>query len=81
MTHVLLSTRDVLARICMSKPSLYRMINSGEFPRPVPIGRQRVAFIEAEVQGWIASRIEARDRGEGVHARHLRSVKAVTARR
>lgn len=41
----------------MSKPSLYRMINIGEFPRPVPIGRQRVAFIEAEVQSWITTRI------------------------
>lgn len=81
MTHRLLSMRDVLARLCISKSQLYRSVNAGEFPRPVPIGRHRVAFVEVEVESWIATRIEARDRGEGVHARHIRAVKAYAARR
>lgn len=81
MTHRLLSMRDVLARICISKSRLYRSINCGEFPRPVPIGRHRVAFVESEVESWIADRMEARDQGEGVHARRLRAVKAYAARR
>ena len=81
MTHRLLSMRDVLARLCMSKSRLYRSINCGEFPRPVPIGRHRVAFVEAEVENWITERMKARDQGEGVDARHLRAVKAYAARR
>ncbi len=81
MTHRLLSMQDVLTRICMSKSRLYRSINCGEFPRPVPIGRHRVAFVESEVEGWIKARIDAREQGEGVEARHRRAKHAVATRR
>lgn len=80
MTHRLLPMRIVLERICVSKSELYRRINCGEFPKPVPIGRQRVAFIEAEVESWIASRMEARDSGEGAEARRNRATRAVARR-
>jgi len=81
VVHRLLSTRTVLERICVSKPSLYRMINRGDFPKPVPIGRQRVAFIETEVESWIGARMEARDSCEGAEARRNRAARAVAARR
>ena len=76
----LIPTRTVLECICISKTELYRRINRGDFPKPVPIGRQRVAFIEAEVESWIESRIEARDTGEGVEARRNRATRAVARR-
>ena len=50
----------VLDRVCMSRTQLYRLINAGEFPKPVRIGRLRVAFLEEEVNAWIAARIETR---------------------
>ena len=80
MPHSLLSMRVVLERICVSKTELYRRINRSEFPRPVPIGHQRVAFIEAEVESWIAGRIEARDVGEGVEVRRSSATRAVARR-
>jgi prophage regulatory protein len=57
----LIPTAVVLDRISMSKPTLYRLINAGEFPKPVPVGRQRVAFVESEVQSWIDQRVGLRD--------------------
>ena len=58
MSERLIPTSVVLDRICLSKTQLYRLINAGEFPRPIPIGRLRVAFLETEVAAWIDKRIQ-----------------------
>ncbi|QIG67393.1 transcriptional regulator protein [Rhizobium phage RHph_TM3_3_9] len=44
------------------KTSLYRLINAGEFPRPVRLGENRVAWLESEIDSWIANHVSARDR-------------------
>ena len=49
----LIPTDVVLDRICMSKTQMYRLINAGEFPKPIPVGRHRVGFLESEVDAWI----------------------------
>ena len=76
----LLSMAVVLDRVCMSKTQLYRLINAGEFPKPIPVGRQRVAFLESEVNAWIESRLRLRDEGHGAEARRARAKKAVGGR-
>ncbi len=40
------------------------------FPRPVKIGRAS-RFVAAEVDAWIAGRIEARDAAQGTWAPHV----------
>ena len=50
MSKRFLSMQEVRSRTTFSKTHLYRLINAGEFPRPVPIGPHRVAFVESEVQ-------------------------------
>ena len=77
----LLPTAVVLDRVCMSKTQLYRLINAGEFPAPVPVGRHRIGFIEAEVNAWIDTRIAMRDAGVGAEARRQRAVRAVGGRK
>ena len=37
-----------------------RLVVAGEFPRPVHIG-SRVAFVETEIDAWIAERAALRD--------------------
>lgn len=39
--------------------SVYRLMSDGDFPRPVKLSANRVAWIEAEVQAWIKERIDA----------------------
>ena len=75
----LISFADVLDRVCMSKTSLYRLINAGEFLKPIPIGRHRVGFLESEVVGWIKEK--ARSRDDGAEARRERARRAVKGRR
>ncbi|MBP2444834.1 helix-turn-helix transcriptional regulator [Rhizobium leguminosarum] len=43
------------------KASLYRKISTGEFPRPIRLGENRVAWLESEVDTWIKTHIRARD--------------------
>lgn len=76
----IIPTAVVLDRVCMSKTHLYRLINAGKFPKPVPVGRQRVGFVEAEVNAWIEERMQMRDDGIGVSERRARALKAVGGR-
>jgi prophage regulatory protein len=40
---------------------LRRKWKAGEFPRPVPVSGRRVAWVEAEVDAWLADRLQQRD--------------------
>jgi len=77
MPERLITMSSLLQRICLSKTQLYRQISKGDFPRPVPIGRARVAFLESEIEEWIASRIIARDRGDFADQRRARASRAI----
>ena len=48
--------------ITYSKPHLWRLERADKFPKRVPIGAGRYAYVEAEVDEWIAARIAARDK-------------------
>ena len=53
---------EVIKRTGRSRTRIYDDISRGEFPLPVKIGGQAIAFVEAEIDAWIASKIAARDR-------------------
>lgn len=61
MAERFISLRDVLARTSLSKTHTYRLINAGQFPRPVPLGPHRVAFVEREVNDWLQARVDERE--------------------
>jgi len=44
-----------------STSSIYEAIAAGTFPRPVKVGPRTSAWLEAEVDDWIAERIRERD--------------------
>jgi prophage regulatory protein len=52
---------EVLERVGLSSSTLYEITAAGEFPAPIPIGRQAVAWLDSEVDAWIKERIELRD--------------------
>ena len=73
----LLPTHVVLERIAISRTQLYRLINAGQFPKPLPIGRHRVAFLESEISSWIGDKARLRDTGFGSQLRRERAIRAV----
>jgi len=54
----LLRVPDVLAKINLSKPTLYRMLEAGEFPKPTLI-RNVSLWQEDEVDAWIRAQVAA----------------------
>jgi prophage regulatory protein len=50
----------VLARVKMSRTTVWRMENRGEFPRRRQIGGGVVGWLESEVDQWIRARPTAK---------------------
>lgn len=60
-----ISMRETCARTSMSRTWINELRAQGKFPQPVPIGFKRFAFVEAEVEAWLAERIAERTRKAG----------------
>ena len=59
VTPRIVPPKATAARLGVSLRTLQRMVNDGEFPKPVVVSRNRIGFVEASVNSWIASRPEA----------------------
>ena len=47
----------------LARSTIYQMMHEGRFPRPVRIGGRAVAWLETEINDWVAARVA--ERGEG----------------
>lgn len=65
MGNRLLRRREVEYKTGKSRAAIYAEIRAGTFPEPVPIGMNSVAWLEAEVDQWIADRLAERDEARG----------------
>ena len=43
--------------------SIMRLVRENRFPKPVVLGPTKIAFVESEIDQWIADRIADRDSG------------------
>lgn len=55
--------RTVLEMTALSSTTLYRLIETGKFPQNITLGERCVAWVEEEVEDWLAQRIAERDGG------------------
>jgi len=79
-TKRLLTFKQVRERIPYSKTHFYRLIHQNKFPRQIPLGPHKIAFLESEVDEWVQLRIAAREQKEGVAVRQDRARNAVRAK-
>lgn len=49
--------KDVVELTSLSRVTLWRMVQRGEFPSPVQLSPGRVGYPAAEVDAWIAARM------------------------
>ena len=49
---------EVEARVPYSRAHLYSLEDQGEFPKRKRIGANRVAWVRAEIERWLADRLE-----------------------
>lgn len=59
MAYNILRLPAVKARTGLSRSTIYNRISEGKFPEPVSLGGRAVGWIEAEIQDWLAERIQA----------------------
>ena len=57
--HRLIPLAAVLDRTSLSDATIRRMVDAGSFPKPVKPSPNRKAWREADVNAWIATRVEA----------------------
>lgn len=57
----LIRLHEVKAQTGLGRSTIYKYIQQGMFPLPVSLGGRAVAWVEAEVDAWIAARISERD--------------------
>ena len=50
----LFNISDVCRITDLSKPTIYRLMNEGKFPRPLRLSPQRVAWRMADIENWLA---------------------------
>lgn len=60
----LLRRRDVEALVGVKRSALYKWISQGEFPAPIRLGPQSVAWRSDELDAWISSRPRFKDECE-----------------
>lgn len=59
---VILRLPDVLARVGISKPTLYRLLREGgDFPRPLKLSGYTVGWRKSDIDRWIATRTNPTD--------------------
>ncbi len=63
MTMQLMSLKQVISRVCLSRSTLLSYVEEGRFPAPVDIGKRRVAWVSSEIDAWIEGLIAKRDSG------------------
>jgi prophage regulatory protein len=69
----LLSLSSVCARLSVSRPTIYRWIGKGLFPRPVHIGQNMVRWPVAAVDAWQATASAGSPPGRRKSAREQRT--------
>ena len=54
-----LTPKATCERIALSRATLDRMVAAGTFVKPIRLSERRLAFNEADVEAWMAGRMEA----------------------
>ena len=67
----LLRRREVEQKTGKSRAAIYADIRAGTFPEPVPIGAKSVAWLEAEIDQWIADRLVERSKAKTTRGRRF----------
>lgn len=55
---------ELLNMLGISDPTVYRMEKAGKFPQRLRLGGNSCGWLKAEVDGWIAERIAARNEAQ-----------------
>ena len=55
----LLSLKQVSSRVTLSRSSIYARVRAQDFPAPIKISENRIAWDEQDIDKWIAEKRDA----------------------
>ncbi len=55
---------EVIDKVGLSRPTIWRLERAGEFPRRRQLGRNSVGWVEDEIEQWMQSRVVVADDGD-----------------
>lgn len=50
---------EVISATGLSDTTLWREYRAGRFPKPIPLTKNRVGWLESEVRAWMAERLQS----------------------
>ncbi len=56
---------EVIGKVGLSRPTIWRLERAGEFPRRRQLGRNSVGWVEDEIEQWMQSRVVVADDSGG----------------
>jgi prophage regulatory protein len=48
---------DTCHQVGLSRSTIYRLIDNGDFPQPIPLSKNSIGFLSSEVTAWKDKRI------------------------
>ena len=60
METQVLKLKDVINQTTLSSSTIYRLVQAGEFPRPIKLAAHASGWLESDIEDWIESRQKAR---------------------
>jgi prophage regulatory protein len=56
----LVSVNETAKLTTLSRTAIFKLRSQGKFPKAVPLGEKRIAFVRSEVNDWLERRIAER---------------------
>jgi len=62
MQTIILRLPAVKTRTGLSGSTIYLRMSEGRFPTPIPLGERAVGWLESEIEGWLKTQTQKRER-------------------
>jgi prophage regulatory protein len=66
MTQRIIRKPELIGKINLSDPTIWRMEKAGKFPRRIQLGGNSVGWFDDEIEAWLAKK--SADRFEGTQS-------------
>lgn len=53
MTQRILRLPEVRQSVGLARSTVYRLMETGEFPRPIPLGGRSVGWLQSDIEAWL----------------------------
>ena len=59
MSHQILKLKEISSLTKLSSSTIYRLVQAGEFPKPIKLAAHASGWLESDIEDWIRDRKEA----------------------